>query len=59
MNICDGRRGYIGSHAVRLLASSGHEVWVYDNLSQGHAEAVPAGRLIVGELLDQHKIEAL
>jgi UDP-glucose 4-epimerase len=48
-----GGAGYIGSHAVRLLARSGHEVWVYDNLSFGHEQAVPAGRLIRGELTDR------
>jgi UDP-glucose-4-epimerase GalE len=45
-----GGAGYIGSHAVRLFLSRGHDVWVYDNLSQGHRKAVPADRLIVGDL---------
>ena len=48
-----GGAGYVGSHAVRLLVAAGHEVWVYDNLSQGHRGACPAGRLIEGELLDR------
>lgn len=48
-----GGAGYIGSHAVRLLADAGHSVWVYDNLSRGHREAVPEGRLIEGELSDR------
>jgi UDP-glucose-4-epimerase GalE len=63
-----GGAGYIGSHAVRLFLARGHDVWVYDNLSQGHRAAVPADRLIVGDLanvaqLDQvvvgHRIEAV
>ncbi|HEV3203419.1 MAG TPA: UDP-glucose 4-epimerase GalE, partial [Gemmataceae bacterium] len=63
-----GGAGYIGSHAVRLFLSRGHDVWVYDNLSWGHRSAVPAERLIVGDLseiprLDQallaHRIEAV
>jgi UDP-glucose-4-epimerase GalE len=63
-----GGAGYIGSHAVRLFLSRGHEVWVYDNLQMGHRAAVPAERLIVGDLselarLDQalvlHRIEAI
>ena len=63
-----GGAGYIGSHAVRLFLSRGHDVWVYDNLSMGHRAAVPAERLIVGDLaetprLDQalvaHRIEAV
>lgn len=52
-----GGAGYIGSHAVRLLACAGHEVWSYDNLCTGHKEAVPAGRLIVGELADRALLE--
>ena len=48
-----GGAGYIGSHAVRLLARAGHDVWVYDNLSFGHRQAVPAGRLIEGQLGDR------
>lgn len=48
-----GGAGYIGSHAVRLLARAGHDVWVYDNLSFGHRQAVPAGRLIEGQLNDR------
>jgi UDP-glucose 4-epimerase len=51
-----GGAGYIGSHAVRALARSGHEVWAYDNLGQGHAGAVPAGRLVVGDLHDARKL---
>ncbi len=52
-----GGAGYIGSHAVRWLNDAGHEVWVYDNLSCGHAAAVPAGRLIEGQLTDKPKLE--
>lgn len=48
-----GGAGYIGSHAVRLLLDAGHQVWVYDNLSRGHREAVPAGMLVEGELSDR------
>jgi UDP-glucose-4-epimerase GalE len=53
---------------VRLFLSRGHDVWVYDNLSLGHRAAVPAERLIVGDLgelprldqaLLQHRIEAV
>ena len=52
-----GGAGYIGSHAVRMLANAGHDVWVYDNLSYGHREAVTAGRLIVGDLLDKDRLD--
>lgn len=63
-----GGAGYVGSHCVRALQRAGYDVWVYDNLSCGHRQAIPAGRLIVGELengsqleseLRQRKIEAV
>jgi UDP-glucose 4-epimerase len=53
-----GGAGYIGSHAVRSLQQAGHDVWTFDNLSQGHAEAVPGGRLIRGDLADRAALEA-
>jgi UDP-glucose 4-epimerase len=52
-----GGAGYIGSHAVRLFLARGHDVWVYDNLSMGHRGAVPADRLIVGELAEQPRLD--
>jgi UDP-glucose-4-epimerase GalE len=36
-----GAAGYIGSHAVRALASAGHRPFALDNLSRGHRAAVP------------------
>src|SRR5262245_44534479 len=63
-----GGAGYIGSHTVKLLLARGHDVWVYDNLGMGHRKAVPAERLIIGDLseidrLDHalviHRIEAV
>ncbi len=55
-----GGAGYIGSHTVLLLNAAGYEVYVYDNLSSGHKEAVlePA-KLIVGDLNDVDKLKAL
>jgi UDP-glucose 4-epimerase len=41
VNICViGGAGYIGSHAVKLLAEKGHRVTCIDNLSNGHRAAV-------------------
>jgi UDP-glucose 4-epimerase len=37
-----GGAGYVGSVVASLLADSGHEVVVLDDLSTGHADAVPA-----------------
>ena len=52
-----GGAGYIGSHTAWLLQRRGHEVWVYDNLSEGHQAAAPPDTLIVGDLMEREKLE--
>jgi UDP-glucose 4-epimerase len=52
-----GGAGYVGSHTVRKLIASGHDVLVYDNLSVGHAASVPADCLIVGQLNDRQLLQ--
>jgi UDP-glucose-4-epimerase GalE len=52
-----GGAGYIGSHAVRLFLARGHDVRVYDNLSMGHRAAVPAERLLVGDLAEKDRLD--
>lgn len=51
--VVTGGAGYIGSHVVRALVDAGHAVLVVDDLSAGHAAAVPSGvelrRLGVGD----------
>jgi UDP-glucose-4-epimerase GalE len=64
-----GGAGYIGSHAVRALREGGHGVVVLDDLSAGHAEAVPHdvplirvathNRPWVAEMLREHRIDAV
>lgn len=54
-----GGAGYVGSITVRRLLQAGHEVVVYDNLSRGHAEAVPSELLIVGDLADEDRLAGL
>ena len=54
-----GGAGYIGSVATEMLCDGGHEVVVFDNLQQGHREAVdPRARLRVGDLARPADIEA-
>ena len=55
-----GGAGFVGSHIVLALRDKGHEVVVFDNLSQGHAAAVPADvRLIAGDLADARHVNEI
>ena len=47
-----GGAGYIGSHTAKMLARTGHEVLVYDNLSRGHRDLVKWGHLVEADLRD-------
>jgi len=48
-----GGAGYVGSVVAAQLVEAGHETVVLDDLSRGHAGAVPEGaRLVEGSLLD-------
>ncbi|WP_405831405.1 UDP-glucose 4-epimerase GalE [Streptomyces sp. NBC_01176] len=48
-----GGAGYIGAHVVRAMRDAGEQAVVYDDLSTGIAERVPAGvPLVVGSTLD-------
>src|SRR5205807_917230 len=47
-----GGAGYIGSHTAKVLAHSGFEPIVLDNLSTGHRWAVKWGPLVEGDLGD-------
>src|SRR3954452_15402523 len=45
-----GGAGYIGSVCVEELLNAGHQVTVYDNLTEGHRSAVdPRAKLIVAQ----------
>ncbi|MGW0521186.1 UDP-glucose 4-epimerase GalE [Crossiella sp. NPDC003009] len=46
-----GGAGYVGSVCAARLVESGHEVTVVDDLSTGHADAVPSGaRFVQGDI---------
>ncbi|MCF8259609.1 MAG: UDP-glucose 4-epimerase GalE [Melioribacteraceae bacterium] len=52
-----GGAGYIGSHFVKKLASSGKEVLVLDNLSRGHKESIhPKTSFVNVDLTDRDKL---
>ena len=60
-----GGAGYIGSFSTQALLRAGHETVVFDDLSQGHREAVerlagqyPPGKvtLIEGDIRDTTKV---
>lgn len=55
-----GGAGYIGSVVVGQLIQAGHKVVVFDNLSRGHRQAVPAVvDLVVGDLADRKVLDSI
>jgi UDP-glucose 4-epimerase len=55
-----GGAGYIGSITTAELIAAGHEALVFDNLYQGHAEAVhPEATFVQGDLGDRAAIARL
>ncbi len=55
-----GGAGYIGSATAAELIDTGHQVVVFDNLSQGHREAVPpTATFILGDLADRAALAQL
>jgi UDP-glucose 4-epimerase len=55
-----GGAGYIGGIVAGLLAENGHEAVVFDNLSHGRRDLLPAGvEFVEGELADRPALENL
>lgn len=64
-----GGAGFVGSVCCSQLLKKGHEVVVVDNLSTGHARAVPDGAMLypidigdrdaIAELVREHRFEAV
>ncbi|WP_119459258.1 UDP-glucose 4-epimerase GalE [Rhodospirillaceae bacterium SYSU D60014] len=55
-----GGAGYVGSHVVLELVARGYEVVVFDNLQQGHRDAVVReAMLIEGDLADRDGLDRL
>ena len=54
-----GGAGYIGSVCVEELLNAGHEVTVFDNLSEGHRSAIdPRASFAPGDLLNPETLTA-
>nr|WP_313631797.1 UDP-glucose 4-epimerase GalE [Brevundimonas naejangsanensis] len=53
-----GGAGYIGSHACKVLAAAGFEPVVFDDLSNGHRDAVRYGPLVTGDVRDSAALGA-
>ncbi len=55
-----GGAGYIGSVVTEQLLEVGHNVLVFDNLSEGHRGAVSVGaQFVVGDILDRSALHAI
>ena len=53
-----GGAGYIGSVCAELLLDEGHEVAIFDNLSEGHRAAIDSrAKFVEGDLEDRQSIE--
>lgn len=56
-----GGAGYIGSHAVRMMAESGYDLVVLDNLVYGHRDAVVNTEVTFyeGDMSDEALVESI
>ena len=51
-----GGAGYVGSACLRHLARGGHDVVAYDNLCEGHRQAVVGAELIEADIADTDRL---
>ncbi|HET6455852.1 MAG TPA: UDP-glucose 4-epimerase GalE [Armatimonadota bacterium] len=52
MILVTGGAGYIGSHTVKLLLETGHEVVTFDSMELGHRKAILGGEIFEGDLMN-------
>jgi len=57
--LVSGGAGYIGSHTVRQLVDTGHQVVVLDSLELGHRDVVLGAQLIVGNIADANLVQQI
>lgn len=51
--VVTGGAGYIGSHTCKALAAAGHTPIAFDDLSNGHRDAVRWGPFVEGDIADR------
>lgn len=54
-----GGAGYIGSHMVKMLVDSGHDVVTLDSLINGYHDAVLGGVFVQGDIADRAMLNRL
>jgi UDP-glucose 4-epimerase len=55
-----GGAGYIGSVCAELLLDEGHEVAIFDNLTEGHGRAVDSrANFVQGDLANREQVQAV
>lgn len=55
-----GGAGYVGSTTAAHFLAAGHDITVYDNLSNGHRAAIPEGATFIqGDIGDQGALDIL
>ncbi len=54
-----GGAGYIGSHVLKLLKGTRHEVVVVDNLSTGKQKYILTGKFLKADLRDKEKLREI
>jgi len=54
-----GGAGYIGSHIVCDLSENGYHTIVYDNLSEGHKEAICSNDFVCGDINDSNTLNKI
>ena len=54
-----GGAGYVGSHACKARAARGYRPLTYDHLVYGHEAAVKWGPLVIGDIADRARLDAV